>query len=95
MSTDTTSLRIKYPTASYDPDPDCPYCHGIGERKVHLSAGEFIQESDVITPCICIFVEHDFAKKIGPVIGKWAGDMLREMKNENDEEGNRDKNDIL
>lgn len=79
MSTDTSDLKIKYPTSKYPPDPTCPVCHGTGERKTHLSAGEFIKEQDVISPCICIFVEHSFARKLGPALGKWAGRMKEEM----------------
>lgn len=79
MSTDTSDLKIKYPTSKYDPDPDCPACHGTGERLVHLPGGEFTQEQDAVTPCICIFVEHGFARKMGPILGKWARKMRGEM----------------
>lgn len=72
MSSDTTDLKIKYPTSKYEPDPNCKYCHGTGEKITHLQKSEFIDEQDVISPCICIFVEHEFAKKIAPIIGKWA-----------------------
>ena len=78
MSSDTSDLRIKYPTSKYPPDPNCPNCHGTGERKVHLLGGEFTKEQDVISPCICIFVEHSFARKIGPVLGEWARKMKEE-----------------
>ena len=75
----STDLKIKYPTSKYEPDPDCQACHGTGELLVHLSGGEFTQEQDVDTPCICIFVEHYFARKIAPVLGKWARKMKEEM----------------
>lgn len=82
MSSNTIDLRIKYPTASYDPDPDCPYCHGTGERIVHFYANEFTIEHDTTSPCICIFVEHKFAKKIAPIIGNWARKMLKGVEDE-------------
>lgn len=77
MSNDTIDLKVKYPTSKYSPDLDCLYCRGTGEKKVHLNESEFIKEQDVLTPCICIFVEHKFANKIAPVLGKWAKEQIK------------------
>ncbi len=52
-------LKIKYPLCNYAPLATCKTCGGSGEVKKHLPAGKFFQERDVITPCMCIFVEHD------------------------------------
>lgn len=82
MTTDTTDLKIKYPTSKYQPDCNCPKCGGKGEREVRISIGEFGEEKIVTVPCICIFVEHKFAKKISPVIEKWARGMRKELERE-------------
>lgn len=48
-------LQAKYPTAHHAPLPDCPRCHGKGERWVEAS-GPFTAKWK---PCMCIFVEHE------------------------------------
>jgi hypothetical protein len=72
-------LRTKYPTSKYAPAKDCPYCHGKGEKTTHIQKSEFFEEQDVISPCICIYVDHDFVPKIAPVLGKLAAELRQEM----------------
>ena len=81
MSTYTNEeLKTKYPDSHYAPDPNCKYCNGTGEKKIHIAKSEFNEEKDIISPCICIFVEHEFAIKIAPVLGNWAHEQLIGLK---------------
>ncbi len=47
-------LREKYglgPGAKYDPNPDCTWCKGTGERPV----------KDGLSFCGCLYIEHSFS----------------------------------
>lgn len=45
-------LRIKYPkhtSAKYEPNPNCKYCHGSGERKT-------ANKDYPVTICLCTYI---------------------------------------
>lgn len=64
------TVREKYPTAKYDPDPECQKCKGTGDRQV--------EGRDL--PCICIFIgDREFRKVAAEGLAKVARDIRREM----------------
>lgn len=76
MGTNTDDLKIKYPTSHHAPDPNCPRCHGKGERTVHIKGNEFIKEQDVISACICIFVDHKYCNMVASSLNKIAKEFI-------------------
>ncbi len=64
-------IHEKHPKANYAPDPDCAKCGGDGEW--------YYKESERMHPCICIFVQHDFAPDAARILGELARDELRKM----------------
>ena len=64
-------LKEKYPLCNHAPDPNCRYCHGEGEKPRRLVVG--------LTPCMCIFVDHDLVEKaqdiMNETIRKIKGDL--------------------
>lgn len=72
------TLREKYPTAKYDPDPDCRFCMGRGERTVKTDVrGTFD------TCCICIFlgdVAEEERAEIAKGLGRAAKKALADLR---------------
>lgn len=71
-------LKLKYPDIHHAPRENCKYCKGTGEKTTHLRGGEFIKEQDLISPCICTFVDHDLVD----FAAKALNDMVTQLKNE-------------
>lgn len=65
--------KYKLEGARHDPNPDCKFCKGTGERRVK-STGE-------LTFCICLFVDHDMSDLAGDLLGEFARKQLKKMKN--------------
>lgn len=64
-------LEIKYPNTKfkYEPNINCKFCHGTGERKTKLG----------LSFCICTFVSHDFSNEAGDMLGDFAKRQLKEI----------------
>ena len=58
----------------HEPNPACKFCTGSGERPIKRGrwAGE-------MTPCICLFVDHDASDEIGTLLGNHAKAMLAKL----------------
>lgn len=68
-------LKEKYPTSNYDPDPECRFCKGSGER--------FIQgDESWLYPCICIFVggSREEREEIASGLERVAKQELEELR---------------
>ena len=57
-------LKQKYPEIHHAPRAGCKYCGGSGEKITHLKKCEFFEARDVTTPCICLFVDHEYVEEI-------------------------------
>ena len=67
-----------FPNANYEPDPNCKKCSGIGY--IHTPAkyyGDVIIEAGN-SPCICIFVHHDYTQMIGESLARVTKKMVEE-----------------
>lgn len=72
-------LRKKYRLegGKYEPNPDCKFCKGAGERTVK-STGK-------MTFCVCLFIEPGFSNEMGTMLGETAKklkDKIPEMADE-------------
>ena len=72
------TVREKYPTAHYDPDPECRFCKGRGERTIKPKTPD---EEPFDTCCICIFVggpredREEIARALGNAAKKALADL--------------------
>ena len=67
-----SELIRKYQLTSpclHDPNPECAFCHGTGERDIKSRPGEK-------TFCICLFVDHSVSDEIGQSLGQFATKQL-------------------
>ena len=64
--------KYKLESAMYEPNPECKFCNGNGEKPVKRQTGE-------LTFCICLFVESNFSDEIGGLLGSFAKRQLEEM----------------
>lgn len=69
-------IRQKYPEANHLPSPVCQICKGEGEWYDNRS-GVFIRAG--MRPCICIFVEHEFASTAAGMLAELAKKELSAM----------------
>lgn len=68
-------LKAKYPDIHHAPRENCKFCHGSGEKTTHLKGGEFIAEQDIVSPCICTFVDHDIVDVAASMLNKTISKM--------------------
>lgn len=61
-------LKAMWPDIHHAPRENCKYCGGTGERIIHL-------EKDIVSPCICVFVDHDMVD----FAAKWLNRTLERM----------------
>lgn len=69
------SIRSKYNLsagAKYEPNPQCKFCKGTGERAV--------PRTGKTTFCICLYASPDMSNEAGLMLGKVASEMLKNMK---------------
>lgn len=78
-------LKAKYPDIHHAPRENCKFCHGTGEKTTHLLGGEFIAEQDIISPCICTFVDHDMVDFAANALYE----TVKKLKEANDERNTR------
>lgn len=60
-------LKLKYPDRTFlqsHPKADCKRCHGTGEKPA--------RGRDELTPCICLYIDHDACDEIGDLLSTWA-----------------------
>ncbi len=62
-------LKEKYPTAIHDPKKDCSRCNGEGDYL----------ENDHLTPCACIYIDHDVVDILAPALEKSFREVYRSM----------------
>ena len=72
--TSLAELKQKYrlDLAKYEPNPNCKFCKGSGEKPIKRQPGE-------ITFCICLFIEPEFSDEIGGLLGQFATKQLEKM----------------
>lgn len=78
----TDELKAKYPTSLYAPRNNCRYCGGSGEKLTRIEQSEFSEKRDVVSPCICLFVNHDLADKAQKILNESIDAMKHEATNE-------------
>ena len=66
-------IRRKYQMdgGDYEPNPDCKFCEGTGERTVKRTGQQ--------TFCICLFVAPEASNEIGQMLGEFAQRRLAEF----------------
>jgi hypothetical protein len=72
-------IREKYEDANYAPDPNCKKCKGAGEW---YDDREFEFFESGYRPCICIYVEHEFAPDMAKMISEFAKRELEKLRSE-------------
>jgi hypothetical protein len=73
-------LKAKYETAHHPPNPNCRKCKGEGEWLfTPKTKSEFFSNEPYMTPCICIFVDHEYVPEIGAALAETAKKMQAEM----------------
>lgn len=69
-------IRLKFPTAHYAPEPDCPRCSGTGLRRLPI-------EPKAELPCPCIFIAKAGREEALRLLAETSKKIRREL----DEQG--------
>ena len=69
-ATKLAALQERYPSAKYEPAPDCHRCAGSGERQIN----------GAIYPCPCLFLAPDHREQSLAILGKVASAALAELR---------------
>lgn len=59
--------------AKYEPNPNCKFCHGTGEK--------FIKRRNDYSFCICLYIDPNHSDEIGDMLKEFAVNKLKEMEN--------------
>lgn len=64
--------KYKFNGGNYDPNPQCKFCNGAGERLVKTDPPR-------MTFCICLYVAPDMSDFAGEMLGRTAKSIRKEM----------------
>ncbi len=64
--------KYKLEKAKYEPNPDCRFCKGAGERPIK-------REPDKMMHCVCLFLHPEFSNELGTLLSTFATKQLKEM----------------
>jgi len=70
-------LKAKYPEIHHAPRENCEYCGGTGVRTTHLQKCEYFD--DIVTLCICLFVDHEYFDEIQSALYVTVSQMRNEI----------------
>ncbi len=72
MTLSELKQKYKLDLAKYEPNPDCKFCSGTGEKP--------IKSTGKLTFCICLFVAPDMSDFAGESLGKFAKKLREDLK---------------